>query len=154
MNQDELIDDNILISAIHPIRNVLMCEGGESEDLVDDIIGNKETVVPGLKEFIEEGWKGHLYLDEDETPEEFGDLPRMHQGEMLREWAYRNVPGDLLIAAVSTPVPSYKKGSTGYSFSWGHSYIGLVSATTLQGIYKTAAKWKKALYSEAKKEAA
>lgn len=154
MNQDELLDDNILITAIYPIRQFLMSEGAETDDLVDDLItGQNDNVVAGLREFIDNGWKKHLY-SEDQTAEDFGDLPRSDQGEMLREWAYRNVAGDLLVASIATPVPSYRKGSTGYSFSWGYTYTGLVGATTLQGIYKAASKWKKSRHTEAKKDAA
>lgn len=154
MTQDDLTENNLLVSAIYPLRNIMMSDGSDAPELVSDIIDSEPKLVEGLAEFVESGWKQYGLTNEEGQPfGEFGDIEEWQQREMLSESAYRYVPDDLLIATVAAPVPKFRKGATGYSFSWGHTFTGFVAGSSVEELFRAAAAWKEARYEEEKKAA-
>lgn len=153
MNQDQLAEENVLITAIHPLRNIMLSDGGDILELIGNIAEFEGELLTGLKEFIDEGWKEYAGYDAEEDGEkDLADYPEWQQREIISEWGYRNIPGDLLIGAVSTPVPKFHEGS-GYSFSWGYAFTGFVKGTSLDEIYTAALAWKEGRYESEKKAA-
>lgn len=153
MNQDSLADQNILIVAIHPLRNVVLCDGSDSVELMSNILEAAPKLIPGFKKFIDEGWKGRRWQDEDKEDDnkEFWDLPESDKREFLQEWGLRNIPLDMLVAELSTPVPTYSLSSkTAYMFSWGYTALGYVAGENIQELYKSAHKWKEEIHTQAK----
>lgn len=154
MTQDEITENNVLVSAIYPLKNILMCDGGEADELANNIIESEPLLVEGLADFIEAGWKSYGITDDEGGPvENFGDIERWQRSELLSEWAFRHVPASLLIASVAAPVPRFRKESSGYSFSWGCTFTGYVSGSTIEELYQAAAAWKESRYEAEKAKA-
>lgn len=109
---------------------------------------DREDLPAPLKELLS------IWQDEEVDELLSGEGPDfMYAMEELNACAVRKGVSGLL-GVVSTPVLHYDSSGKSASFSWGHTYHGLIFGTTLEEFAKEAERWAEKMDEKDKKAAA